>query len=139
MHSCPCKPVRLLCCVLMILPWHDSSCHLPFCALATDVHACALAYSSLTELLCKPTVSLQEPNLTAKVGCAELRAKMEALKSSSQHDERYLEVALAALQRRLVKALMAEHLQKKQSREADRAKIRPAAANMEAPEEVGGL
>ena len=64
---------------------------------------------------------------------------MEALKSSAQHDERYLEVALAALQRRLVKALMAEHLQKKQGREADRARSRPAAASTEAPERVGGL
>lgn len=64
---------------------------------------------------------------------------MEALKASTQHEKRYMEVALAALQRRLVKALMAEHLQKKQSREADRARSRPAAASMEAADKVGVL
>ena len=64
---------------------------------------------------------------------------MAALKASTQHDKRYIEVALAALQRRLVKALMAEHVQKKQSREADRARARPAAASTEAVQEVSPL
>lgn len=59
-----------------------------------------------------------------------------ALNSSTQQDKRYVEVALAALQRRLVKALMAEHLHKKQSRQADRARSSPAAASREAVEEV---
>ena len=64
---------------------------------------------------------------------------MEDLKSSTQHGKQYVEVALAALQRRLAKALMAEHLQKKRSREAERAKSRPAAASTEAAEQVRAL
>ena len=94
-----------------------------------------MACSTLATMLAQS----QMPGLTASAGCAELKAKMEALKAGTQHEKRYVEVALAALQRRLVKALMAEHLQKKQSREAERTRAHPAAASTEAVQEVGAL
>ena len=64
------------------VPWRTLSMELPFCALAADASGCAAACNTLAKLVCRLTVGLQEPSLTARVGCAELRVKMEALKSS---------------------------------------------------------